>query len=164
MRNKLPTLLVLLASCATALAGDVPGLTVEYLAAGTAPYVQAISAVGRITLTDGHATLVFKDEAAGSVDLGALTDINRITFGQVSESSLSAEVTPETALSVTVYPNPAADHVHVSGLPEGQTIRLFSQDGKALISTQEADINLAGLPAGVYILQSGSQAARIIKK
>ena len=33
MRNKLPTLLVLLASCATALAGDVPGLTVEYLAA-----------------------------------------------------------------------------------------------------------------------------------
>ncbi|MCI5777589.1 MAG: T9SS type A sorting domain-containing protein [Bacteroidales bacterium] len=46
----------------------------------------------------------------------------------------------------------------------GQTIRLFTQDGKALISTQSADINLAGLPAGVYILQSGSQAARIIKK
>ena len=113
-----------------------------------------------ITLTSGHATLVFKDEAAGSVDLGALTDINRITFGQVSESSISAEVTPEA----TVYPNPAANHVHVSGLPEGQTIRLFSQDGKALISTQEPDINLAGLPAGVYILQSGSQAARIIKK
>ena len=58
-------MLAMLAMSVSAMADEVPGVTVEYVDAGTASYVQVISAIGRIEFKEGNAVIVFKDEAAG---------------------------------------------------------------------------------------------------
>lgn len=147
----------------TAMADNVPGITVEYLDSGTGDYVQAISAIGRIEFSDGKATLVFKDDS--TEELGEISSINRITFGEVNEGDIPTELPQvEHKISVNAYPNPTADHLHIDGLQEGQTVRLFSTSGSLVYTGQEADINLSGMANGVYILQVGKEIIKIIKK
>lgn len=169
MKTSFVSLLASLAISASAMADDVPGLTVEYVANGTEAYVQALSAIGRITFTDGNATIIFKDASAGSEDLGAISAISRISFGLVSESDIKNDDDIETPVSsnkvvVSAYPNPTADHVHVDGLQEGQSVRLFTSDGRLAVVSQQADINLSGMASGVYFLQVGKDVIKIIKK
>ena len=171
MKQIFQSLLLLLTASVGAMADEVQGVTVEYTDAGTAAYVQAISAIGRIEFADGRASIVFKDEAVDAEDLGALTNIKMISFGIVNEDDISKKEDTPTVLGemtrtieVSVYPNPTADHIHISGMGDGQTARLFTSGGILVCSTSVADINLGGMPAGVYILQGGKEVVKIIKK
>lgn len=166
-------MLAMLVMCFATEAEEVPGITVDYVNIGTSAYVQAISAIGKIKFEvkeeSKHALIEFKDKNLADVDLGAVSDINRISFGTVSEKDIPTfikeiEVSNELKINVTVYPNPTADHLHVSGVSEGATIRLFSTDGKLVLSSKEKDLNLSGMPNGMYILQVDKEIVKIIKK
>ena len=165
--------IILLLACIVhvgAMANDVPGVTVEYLDVNSASYIQAISAIGRIEFKDGNATIVFKDEAAGTEDLGAISVIKKITFGAVSENDITKDddtptaVTTERKVSVSAYPNPTADHIHISGMQEGQQVRLFTSDGRLTLVGTSSDIDLSGMPNGIYLLQVGKDVIKVIKK
>ena len=80
MRKRIFSALAMLSFGIAAMAGEVAGLTVEYVDAGTSAYVQAISAIGRIEFTEGKAVIVFKDKSAGTEELGALSAIKRISY------------------------------------------------------------------------------------
>ena len=170
MKKKFLSLLAMLTVSFAAMADEVPGVTVEYLDVNSASYVQAISAIGRIEFKDGNATIVFKDEAAGTEDLGAISAIKKITFGAVSESDITKDddtptaVTTERKVSVSAYPNPTADHIHISGMQEGQQVRLFTSDGRLTLVGTSADIDLTGMPNGIYLLQVGKEVIKVIKK
>ena len=170
MRKKIFSLLAMLTVSLAAMADDVPGVTVEYLDVNSASYVQAISAIGRIEFKDGNATIVFKDEAAGTEDLGAISAIRRISFGAVSESDITKDddtptaLTTERKVSVSAYPNPTADHIHISGMQEGQQVRLFTSDGRLTVVGTSSDIDLSGMPSGIYLLQVGKDVIKVIKK
>ncbi|MCQ2227712.1 MAG: T9SS type A sorting domain-containing protein [Bacteroidales bacterium] len=170
MRKKIFSLLTMLTVSLAAMADDVPGVTVEYLDAGSASYVQAISAIGRIEFKDGNATIVFKDAEAGTEDLGSISAIRRISFGAVSESDITEDddtptaITTERKVSVSAYPNPTADHLHISGLADGQQVRLFTSDGRLTLVGTSADIDLTGMPNGIYLLQVGKDVIKVIKK
>ncbi len=158
----------MLSMAVVSLADNVPGLTVEYLDEGTGAYVQAISAVGRIEFKDGNAFIVFKDADAGTEDLGAISAIHRISFGNVDESDITSDsptsLAPERSLTVTAYPNPTADHIHINGLQQGQQVRLFTSGGRLVVVGTSPDIDLSGVSSGVYLLQVGKDVIKIVKK
>ncbi|MCQ2236348.1 MAG: T9SS type A sorting domain-containing protein [Bacteroidales bacterium] len=172
MKHRFLSVLVMLVMSVAAMADEVPGITVEYIDNGTSAYMQAISAIGKIKFEVRdevkHAIIEFKDNEIADEDLGAITEISRISFGAVSENDIATDIKDIKAegagIKVTAYPNPTADHVHVDGLQEGQTIRLFSSDGKLVLTSKEADINLAGMSSGIYLLQVGKEVVKIIKK
>ena len=168
MKEKLLSLFVVTLMAITALADDVPGVTVEFIDAGSDSYIQAISAIGRIEFKDGNATIVFKDAEAGTEELGAISAISRISFGNVSEDDITKDtptaITTERKVSVSAYPNPTADHLHISGLADGQQVRLFTSDGRLTLVGTSADIDLTGMPNGIYLLQVGKEVIKVIKK
>lgn len=169
MRKTIISLAAMLAMSVGVMADEVPGVTVEYVDSGTSAYVQAISAIGRIEFTSGEAVIVFKDSQVENYSLGSISSINRISFGKVSEENISDDVPSSTAnveqkIIVTAYPNPTADHVHVSGMAEGESLRLFTSDGRLAYVGTSPDIDLSGMPSGIYILQVGKEVVKIIKK
>lgn len=80
--------------------------------------------------------------------------------GSTSLSNLVAVyVDPASAAGITVFPNPASDHVRLSGLPEGtEVVRVLDASGRVVRSLVPAAtaameaIDLGGLPAGRYVV------------
>lgn len=152
-----------------AMADEVPGITVAYVDKGSAAYIQAISAIGKLKFEakDGvkHAFVEFKNTELADVDLGAIAGINRISFGKIDEGDITdiENVMTDSAIKITVYPNPVADHLHVEGIAEGEIIRIFSFDGRLVKVTTDAEIYMGDMSNGVYILQVGKAVAKIFK-
>lgn len=80
-------------------------------------------------------------------------------------ASLSNDVgidnTPDSQL--TLYPNPASDHVTVS-LDGLQRVEVLDLTGRTLVCQTSGTVSLATLPAGVYLLRLFTPTATIVKK
>lgn len=66
-------------------------------------------------------------------------------------------------------PNPVAGAVIISGLEQSSPYRVFSADGRAVDvpSRWTGDglrLELAGVPAGVYVLRAGGESLRVVKR
>jgi hypothetical protein len=111
------------------------------------------------------------DDAAGA---GALVTarFDRVLFDGVPVSELVTEtesgLRPSVLSAGTAYPNPAAARVRLPvHAPRGATLRLVDLLGRTLrrqevdAATAHVDVDLAGLPAGAYLLRldDGSGAA-----
>ena len=77
------------------------------------------------------------------------------------------------ASQLLLAPNPARDYVQVSGLPTGIThLLLYNALGQCVVqhrATGLANLSLAGLPAGIYLLQAVGEngdrrTARLVKE
>ena len=173
MRKRVLSFLLALAASVGAMATDVPGITVEYID-GDDAYIQAISAIARIEFDSGtkNVTLKFKDTNVPDYNLGNITEVRKINFGQVDESLISelgnsssvSAINAQRRISVSVYPNPTANHIHIDGLADGETARIFSTDGRLVLSGVQPDFDLGALPKGVYLLQIGTEVIKITKK
>lgn len=139
----------------------VPGIIVSYVDAGTSDYEKSLNTIGRITFADDNAIIKFKDSDAGVYNLGKLSDIKRISFDDINSTSVAIT---KSNVSVKVYPNPTSDRILVSGVEDGEIIRMFSSEGKLVYAGTSTEISLAGLNANVYLLQVGKEIVRIIKK
>ncbi len=139
----------------------VPGIVVSYVDAGTSDYEKSINSIGRITFADDNAIIKFKDSEAGEYNLGKLSGIKRISFDGIDMASVAST---KSNVSVEVYPNPTSDRILVSGVEEGETIRMFSSEGKLVYAGTSAEISLANLKTDVYLLQVGKEIVKIIKK
>ena len=185
------SLLLALVASVGAMAEDVSGLTVEYVATGSEEYIQAVKSIGRISFSGGTVVVRFTDGAR--LELGALADIEQIAFGKVDEAKV-AEIpevavepdptvppkgegddeeistptpinqTPVQKLVVSVSPNPTADHISISGVENGEVVRIFNAEGRIVLSGAQTEFDLGNLPKGVYLLQAGSEIVKIIKK
>lgn len=60
--------------------------------------------------------------------------------------------------TIQIFPNPATDHVTVSGLSEGTTVYLYNMTGRKIstynIHHSSFKIDLSGLPSGLYLLRT----------
>jgi uncharacterized repeat protein (TIGR02543 family) len=61
-----------------------------------------------------------------------------------------------------VYPNPTSGTITVES--DGAEVWLYSLSGVLLERTSGNRINLSGYPAGVYLLRTGSKAAKVVKQ
>ncbi len=67
----------------------------------------------------------------------------------------NAKLTPELAHDVIIYPNPAHDRMVISSRSEITSIAVFSAAGelKFLIPENKKEIDVSGLPVGIYLLK-----------
>lgn len=67
--------------------------------------------------------------------------------------------------SLTVFPNPASDHIVISGVIG--PVELYDATGR-LLHTQAINesgiVDLRSLPAGIYLLRSGGKTATVVKQ
>lgn len=79
---------------------------------------------------------------------------------------LAASEVPDNLLRV--YPNPTADHLIVSGLEDGATLRVYTRDGKLLETAtaqgNTATLQVSHLSQGTYLLQINTTVVKFIKQ
>ena len=82
-----------------------------------------------------------------------------------THNGLSA-ITPDGQVSFAA--TFVGDNLNVSGTSEGQMIRLYNHTGACLLSAPASEgvtvLSAASLPAGLYIVASGTEAAKVFKK
>lgn len=70
-------------------------------------------------------------------------------------------ITDVNHLRVAVYPNPFVDYIEVTNGVD--PVEIYNLAGVKLLSTTQSHIDTSNLPAGVYILKSGTQTIKIVK-
>lgn len=70
-------------------------------------------------------------------------------FRTLSSSEIDA-VENVKALSLSVYPNPSADIVTVSGMRDGERLMVYNIGGQLLMTTSESSVNMSGAADGIY--------------
>ena len=138
------------------------GLRVTYSDGTTQGFVVADS--GKLYFSDGQ--LMIQTAAAASPTSLPVNIIQNITF---DNSLLSASgTTPVNKAKYLLYPNPSSEFFRVK--TDGNSkfeIRIFSADGKLLRSgkyTSEENIDVAGLPAGLYLVRIENETFKLLKK
>ncbi len=163
MRKHLLALSASLLAFAACMAGDDVSLIVNYL--DGSEYSAALATVGRVNLTDGKIVIETNDGATNPV--GNISDVRSIVFGKRSSEDQNPTLIPEVLrneVTVSVYPNPSAGMVKVSGLPEGSDVRVFDLQGRPVLSATAPSVDLTPLKPGVYLLQAGPEVVQIIRK
>jgi len=94
-----------------------------------------------------------------------LTNVNKITFEVITGIAPVSPGVPE----ITLYPNPAVDHIIINSPVDIKSWTLFNLNGKAVRhSVSDKQIAVTDLPAGFYFLKldtaSGSVTKKIIKR
>lgn len=93
-------------------------------------------------------------------------DVRRIVFFE-DNSSIGVKLDDAESV-VAVYPNPTSSILHIEGLNQGETIRVFSLDGQLLVSQTagagHTSLDLTSLQTGVYLIQINTEFFKIIKQ
>lgn len=74
------------------------------------------------------------------------------------------DVTPET---IAIYPNPAKESIHISGLDKETEVSIYNVMGvmvQKVVTNGEEVINVSDLPAGLYIARFGENTLRFTKE
>lgn len=123
----------------------------------------ALAQVGKLTFANDSVYLMDRE----GVVLGkeAQNQTQKIVFGE-SKIPLAASEVPDNLLRV--YPNPTADHLIVSGLEDGATLRVYTRDGKLLETAtaqgNTATLQVSHLSQGTYLLQINTTVVKFIKQ
>ena len=71
------------------------------------------------------------------------------------------------ATSFSVFPNPAGDWINVRNKDISALYAIESIDGRGIRESApavDARLSLAGLPPGVYLIRSGEEVRRVVKR
>lgn len=143
----------------------VPSLVVKPLRG--AECITALGVVGKLVYSAD--SLYVYDKAQALVFSDLLANVKHVRFSDEQPSTpTSVENTQgESTLQVKVYPNPTQEVLHVENA-QGDVLRLYSMDGR-LVGTQavengSAQVNMAELPTGNYLLLSGKESFQVIKQ
>ena len=143
----------------------VPSLVVKPLSGKEC--ITALGVVGKLVYS-GDSLYVY-DKAQTLVFSDLLANVQHVRFSDEQPSTpTNVENTQgENSLQVKVYPNPTQEVLHVENA-QGEVLRLYAMDGR-LVGTQavengSAQVDMAELPAGNYLLLSGNQSFQVIKQ
>lgn len=87
--------------------------------------------------------------------------------GTAAYSPVRTVALGDVARTLRVYPNPAHSQLTVAGVAPGAVVEVFDATGRRVVSitaddTGTKEVRLPdGLPAGVYLVRSGSQSSRL---
>jgi hypothetical protein len=106
------------------------------------------------------------DFVSGSDITFPLTDIRKLYFD--ATVSIDDNTIPDL-LKLTVFPNPAGDFITIKGIPaDAGLISIFSMEGGLLltrpVTTNYENIDISGLPNGLYLVNVPGYTSKFIKK
>lgn len=151
---------MLMAAASVSFAATEPTLVVKKLSGDD--YSAALASVGKVYLTDGNVTLQTTD--GKNTVICVLSEAQSIAFNKGTSAQTYITESLRDGVSISVYPNPSAGMVSVSGLEDGSVVRVFDLQGRAVLTTTAPSVDLSPLKAGVYLLQAGPELVQIIKK
>lgn len=117
---------------------------------------QDIAIIGKWVFVEDELQLL--DKSGSILATESLAEIKKITF---SASTTDTENVQSNA--ILVYPNPTQDVLMIQGV-ESQTLRVYDLQGRLLIATNGAQVDVEHLAGGTYLLQVSTQVIRFIKK
>ena len=143
----------------------VPSLVVKPLRG--AECITALGVVGKLVYS-GDSLYVY-DKAQTLVFSNLLANVQHVRFSdeQPSTPNNVENTQGESTLQVKVYPNPTQEVLHVENA-QSEVLRLYAMDGR-LVVTQAvengaAQVDMAELPAGNYLLLCGKESFQVIKQ
>ena len=89
-------------------------------------------------------------------------------IGEIHSLPNSTGVTPVEARHLSVHPNPATDHMMVTGVEAGSTLDLLDMTGRKVMTMEGKEGNsvtmdLSDLKPGLYLLRTANGTAKILK-
>ncbi len=143
----------------------VPSLVVKPLSGKEC--ITALGSIGKVVYS-GDSLYVY-DKAQALVFSDLLANVQHVRFSDEQPSTpTNVENTQgESTLQVKVYPNPTQEVLHVENA-QSEVLRLYAMDGR-LVGTQAvengaAQVDMAELPAGNYLLLCGKESFQVIKQ
>lgn len=82
------------------------------------------------------------------------------TFTWINNTGLDDAVSQ----SLEVYPNPATDKLYLPNSEDNTDYTIYDITGQKLLQQATYPINVAVLPAGIYIIESNGKKARFVKE
>lgn len=99
-------------------------------------------------------------------DGAVIASVMEATFS--SEPVSAVDELKNDAFDVSVFPNPVVAELNLKGLRENVTAKVFALDGalvaQAELSAENVRIDVAHLPAGMYVLQVNKTTVKFVKK
>ena len=143
----------------------VPSLVVKPLSGKEC--ITALGCIGKLVYS-GDSLYVY-DAAKNVLFSDLLANVQHIRFSdeQPNTPTQVENTQTNTGVQVKVYPNPTQDILIVEHAQSG-VLRLYTMDGR-LVVTQAvengaAQVDMAELPTGNYLLISGNQSFQVIKQ
>lgn len=127
-------------------------------------------------LLDEFGTVFYEEDSYPWATLAAETRYYFIARGMNADSiwgemvkveftTLAATAVENVEVStIAVYPNPATDYINVEGVEMGERIQVIDIRGIVVMDTEESQISVSGLQAGVYFVKSKSGVCRFVKR
>ena len=143
----------------------VPSLVVKPLSGKEC--ITALGSIGKVVYS-GDSLYVY-DVAKNVVFSDLLANVQHIRFSDEQPSTPTQVENTQTndGLQVKVYPNPTQDVLMVEHA-QGDVLRLYSMDGRLVVTQAvengSAQVDMAELPTGNYLLLSGNQSFQVIKQ
>ena len=122
--------------------------------------VSALSVVGKISFEGDDMYLYSNTNEV--LAKSPISSVRKITFTE----GASTEVASVKDRTLTVYPNPTKESIHIDGLEEGEIVRIFDMNGRIIKKTdsgKQTIINVSNLNKGTYLLQIGTEILKFIK-
>ena len=123
---------------------------------------QNVAAIGKWVYVGNDLQLISHDGEVLAQE--SVLEIRKIVFAKANTST-----SPENAgdKTIYIYPNPTQDILMVENA-QGDVLRLYSMDGRLVvmqaIENGSAQVDMAELPTGNYLLLSGNQSFQVIKQ
>lgn len=143
----------------------IPSLVVKPLSGKEC--ITALGCIGKLVYS-GDSLYVY-DKAQTLVFSDLLANVQHIRFSDEQPSTPTQVENTQTnnGLQVKVYPNPTQDVLMVENA-QGDVLRLYSMDGRLVVTqtveSGSAQVDMAELPTGNYLLLSGNQSFQVIKQ
>lgn len=140
--------------------------------------VQVASRLGKMLLSDGNLqVLSIHGDTIAVVPLGDEGLVIRIGGNSVVLDSLDipmvddnqpTDLTNTEETTLQIYPNPTTDVFHITGLTQGNIMRLYTMSGNEVltiaVSADHITLPVETLPAGQYVLIVNNQFFKLIKQ
>lgn len=120
-----------------------------------------------ITMLNRTANVILNWTDITSFTLTSTVD-NLYAFDNLLINDTSLAVDHQILPTITIYPSPVEDLLHLKNITGLINIRVFNMLGQLVVQTKEENIDFSKLPSGIYTLQIntdiGTQTKKIIKK
>jgi hypothetical protein len=118
---------------------------------------------------NGFVEVSFFDETDLNIDIDKINDllIYAVDFSGNYSTPLNLLNIPVCeANAVSVYPNPSDGVLYIKGIDNRIAVRILDLSGKTVLSQvlSEEEIDISGLPRGIYFLKFKDQTIKFIKK
>ncbi len=119
-----------------------------------------------VLIQDADYLLAADDQPTFAIVLknGSIVEnVSKVTFEEVSSvTSVAAQV------EIAVFPNPVAEMLTITGVPEGMRVTILALDGTVVSQAQSVgdslNIYVGNLAAGCYLIQTENSVVKFLKK